>query len=158
MRVLLATLAAGFIGAISPADADAHPNAMLNMSARNASTWLKAGRADAYAYNHVTADVLSVRTRRARCVPMQPWFSEEGGIWIKHAQCRARARVEIGYEECVSVYDEETGEYLGDDCYTVVEKTTCMRYRIVVHFIDWSSYVPPRAVLRFSAFRYKLGC
>jgi hypothetical protein len=159
-QVLLfaAAIAAAGTHLTTAGDASAHPNALMNMSAANAAQWLKNGRADRFVYERTPQRVLKVRTRRAGCVPMRPWIKEEGGTWVKHARCRARAVATIGHEECVPVYDDETGEYLYDDCNTVVDGQRCMRYRLVVHFIDWVSFQPLRASLRFSQFGFRLRC
>jgi hypothetical protein len=86
----------------------------MNMSAKNAAQWLKNGRADRFVYERTPQRVLKVRTLAASCAPMRPWIREEGGTWVKHARCRARAVATIGHEECTPVVEEETGEHLWD--------------------------------------------
>ena len=157
---LLAAVVVASVQLASPGEADAHPNAQMSMSAKNAGQWLTNGRADRFVYLRTPERVLRVRTLAASCAPMRPWIREEGGTWVKHARCRARAVATIGHEECTPVVDEETGEHLWDDCKTVVDGQQCMRYRLVVHFIDWAwnGTSRPRAILGFSQFGFRLRC
>jgi hypothetical protein len=132
-RWLLFCVPVTLLAAAQPAMA--HPGAQLNMSSRDAVRWLENGRADRFVYMRTPVRVQSVDTRQARCRLLEPTLSEEGGTWGKHARCRARAR-----------WTTESGN------------TRCMRYRLTVHFIRWTSFDPPRAKLAFTNLWFRLRC